>query len=173
MADIFFYESPIGMLKLSAEDGFITGLEMCGDTENAAATLTETEGGPTENDKARNRSVLQEAVSQMDEYFAGKRRKFELKIKFSGTEFQKKVWQALREIPYGETRSYEDIAIAAGDKKAVRAVGQANKRNPIMIIAPCHRVINKNGSLGGFAGGLDAKRYLLELEREHCSHRTD
>ncbi len=89
-----------------------------------------------------------------------------------GTAFQKAVWRELQKIPYGETRSYEDIAVAIGNQKAVRAIGQANGRNPIMIVVPCHRVIRKNGDISGFACGVEAKRYLLNLERENSINRS-
>lgn len=108
--------------------------------------------------------ILCKAERQLEEYFAGKRKTFELDLDFAGTDFQKSVWQALLTIPFGETRSYSDIAHQIGNWKAVRAVGAANGRNPISIIAPCHRVIGMNGSLTGFAGGLEVKRILLELE---------
>ena len=100
----------------------------------------------------------------MNEYFAGNRTGFELDLDFVGTDFQKKVWRALLKIPFGQTRSYGQIARQIGKPKAVRAVGAANGRNPIGIIAPCHRVIGASGALTGFAGGLDAKRRLLALE---------
>ncbi|MDE1152890.1 MAG: methylated-DNA--[protein]-cysteine S-methyltransferase [Micavibrio sp.] len=108
--------------------------------------------------------VLVEAQRQLADYFAGKLRTFSLPLDFNGTDFQKSVWRALLEIPYGETRSYGEIAARIGNPKAVRAVGAANGRNPISIIAPCHRVIGANGTLTGFAGGLAAKDYLLKLE---------
>jgi len=108
--------------------------------------------------------ILCEAEHQLAEYFANKRVKFELELDFAGTDFQKKVWQALLTIPFGETRSYSDIARQIGNAKAVRAVGAAIGKNPISIIAPCHRVIGMNGTLTGFAGGLEAKRILLKLE---------
>ena len=101
------------------------------------------------------------------EYFDGKRKIFDLPLKPEGTEFQLKDWNALREIPYGETRSYKDIAIAIGNPKACRAVGTANHNNPISIIIPCHRVIGSDGSLTGYGGGLDKKTYLLELEQKN------
>jgi methylated-DNA-[protein]-cysteine S-methyltransferase len=108
--------------------------------------------------------VLRETARQLGEYFAGKRQRFELALDFAGTEFQRQVWAALLAIPFGETRSYSDIARQIGNPDAVRAVGAANGRNPISIIAPCHRVIGASGSLTGFAGGLAAKQYLLALE---------
>lgn len=108
--------------------------------------------------------ILCKTEYQLAEYFAGQRTQFELNLDFAGTDFQKQVWQALLTIPFGETRSYSDIAHQIGNEKAVRAVGAANGRNPISIIAPCHRVIGMNGGLTGFAGGLEAKRILLKLE---------
>ena len=112
----------------------------------------------------RNHPVLVEAERQLEEYFAGKRRTFSVKLDFAGTEFQNKVWRALLAIPFGETRSYGDIARQVGNPKAMRAVGAANGRNPISIIAPCHRVVGATGKLTGFAGGLEAKARLLALE---------
>jgi methylated-DNA-[protein]-cysteine S-methyltransferase len=108
--------------------------------------------------------VLRDTARQLREYFAGKRRTFELPLEFRGTDFQRGVWAALLTIPYGETRTYGQIAEQIGNPTAVRAVGAANGRNPISIIAPCHRVIGMNGSLTGFGGGLDAKARLLSLE---------
>lgn len=109
--------------------------------------------------------TLCETERQLIEYFSGNRTQFALKLNFAGTDFQNKVWQALLTIPYGQTRSYSDIAKQIGNEKAVRAVGAANGRNPISIIAPCHRVIGAGGELTGFAGGLTAKKVLLETER--------
>jgi methylated-DNA-[protein]-cysteine S-methyltransferase len=108
--------------------------------------------------------VLQEAERQLQEYFAGTRTRFELELEFVGTDFQKNVWLALLDIPYGQTRSYAQIAAQIGRPKAVRAVGAANGRNPLSIIAPCHRVVGKSGGLTGYAGGLRAKELLLALE---------
>ena len=109
-------------------------------------------------------SCFPEAEKQLGEYFSGKRRIFELELEPEGTPFQVTVLDALMQIPYGETRSYRDIAISIGRPKAVRAVGAANGRNPLPIVIPCHRVIGTNGSLTGFGGGLEAKSFLLELE---------
>ena len=111
--------------------------------------------------------VLVQAQKELGEYFAGKRTRFTVKLDFAGTDFQKQVWKALLEIPFGQTRSYGDIAHKLGRPSAMRAVGAANGRNPISIIAPCHRVIGANGALTGFAGGLDAKKTLLALEAAH------
>jgi len=128
-----------------------------------------------ENDKANrvplgemredaNHPVLIDAARQLEEYFSGKRTSFSVPLDFNGTDFQKKVWKALLTIPFGETRSYAQIANQIDSPKAVRAVGAANGKNPISIIAPCHRVIGSNGDLTGFAGGLAAKTLLLSLE---------
>ncbi len=109
--------------------------------------------------------ILIEAERQLQSYFEGRLSQFSLKLDFKGTDFQKKVWEALLTIPFGETRSYGQIARQIGSPKAVRAVGAANGKNPISIVAPCHRVIGANGALTGFAGGVAAKKYLLGLEQ--------
>jgi methylated-DNA-[protein]-cysteine S-methyltransferase len=111
-----------------------------------------------------NDPTLLEVERQLEEYFGGQRSRFEIPLDFRGTEFQKRVWKALLEIPYGATRTYAEIAVSIGSPKAVRAVGAANGRNPISIVAPCHRVIGSSGELTGFAGGLDRKETLLTLE---------
>jgi methylated-DNA-[protein]-cysteine S-methyltransferase len=148
--------SPVGRLTLIATD------------KGLAAVLWENDNPARVRVKAsaenRRHPVLVEAERQLKDYFAGKRKTFALDLDFDGTAFQKKVWNALLAIPFGETRSYRDIARQIGRPKAVRAVGAANGRNPISIIAPCHRVIGTNGKLTGFAGGLDAKAALLRLE---------
>ena len=150
--------SPVGILKLVA-------------TENAlVAVLWENENPKRvrlgELIEQVNHPILLETQKQLREYFAGTRQQFDLPLDFEGTVFQKKVWQALLGIPFGETRSYRDIAAQVGNIKAVRAVGAANGKNPISIIAPCHRVVGVNGKLVGFAGGLNNKEILLGLEKE-------
>lgn len=112
----------------------------------------------------RNDSLYPEAREQLGEYFAGQRTEFAMPLAPVGTDFQKRVWQQLRQIPFGETRSYGEIAEALGGPTLTRAVGAANGRNPLGVIVPCHRVIGADGSLTGYAGGLDRKRFLLELE---------
>jgi len=112
--------------------------------------------------------LIQKAAAQIKEYLAGKRKQFKLPLVMHGTEFQMAVWQALQKIPYGETRSYKEIAAMIGRPKAVRAVGMANNRNPISIIVPCHRVVGHDGKLVGYGGGLPIKQSLLELERQSC-----
>lgn len=113
---------------------------------------------------------LQEAASQLKDYFSGNRNTFDLKINPHGTEFQKKVWQALLEIPFGKTMSYHQLSVKLGDVKAIRAVASANGRNPLWIVVPCHRVIGSDGSLTGYAGGLWRKKWLLEHETPPIQH---
>jgi methylated-DNA-[protein]-cysteine S-methyltransferase len=148
--------SPVGRLKLVASDtGLAAILWENDDPKRVRLNIVgEDPGHP----------VLVETERQLREYFAGKRQRFSVKMEFAGTEFQRKVWQALLAIPFGETRSYGDIARELGNPGAVRAVGAANGRNPISIIAPCHRVIGATGKLTGFAGGLEVKARLLALE---------
>jgi methylated-DNA-[protein]-cysteine S-methyltransferase len=155
----YFYKtmhSPVGELKLVANGNGLAAVLWENDNPSRVRL------GPLEED--RNHPVLREAERQLSDYFAGKRETFSLKLDFAGTDFQKKVWNALTTIPFGQTRSYGQIARQIGHPKAVRAVGAANGRNPISIIAPCHRVIGSNGKLTGFAGGLKAKAALLEME---------
>jgi len=140
--------SPIGKLRINAEHGHIVSIDF-----NA-------EGGAS----GEPEPVLAEAANQLKEYFAGERREFDLPLAPGGTDFQQTVWHALKAIPFGELRSYRDVADEIGKPKAVRAVGAANGQNPIPIVVPCHRVIGSDGSLTGFAGGLDMKRALLALE---------
>lgn len=118
----------------------------------------------TKNPKIQETNLILKVKSQLDEYFSRRRKVFDLPLNPQGTEFQKKVWQALTQIEYGKTCTYKDIAVAIGNPKASRAVGMANNKNPIPIIIPCHRVIGTNGNLTGYAGGLDIKRELLEYE---------
>lgn len=122
---------------------------------------TPTRGGDTWIESAEK---IQPYRAQLEEYFAGRRKKFDLPLDLQGTDFEKRCWQALLTIPYGETRSYADIARAVGSPKAFRAVGMANHNNPVAIVVPCHRVIGANGDLTGYGGGLEVKRKLLELE---------
>lgn len=113
----------------------------------------------------KNKDFFGEAERQLESYFSGRLKSFDLKLASKGTDFQKSVWKALCEIPYGETRTYKDIAASIGKPKACRAVGLANNRNPIAIIVPCHRVIGSNGKLVGYASGVDVKEFLLGLEK--------
>ena len=118
-----------------------------------------------ETQKCDKLPLFDETFKQLDEYFEGRRKTFDLPIKLNGTQFQMKVWEELKKIPYGQTVSYEYIAQKIGNKKACRAVGMANNKNPICIIVPCHRVVGKNGSLTGYAFGNDIKARLLEIEK--------
>ncbi|MGL4740579.1 MAG: methylated-DNA--[protein]-cysteine S-methyltransferase [Sarcina sp.] len=111
--------------------------------------------------------VIDNTILQLEEYFLGKRKSFDLPLEFNGTDFQKNVWKSLLEIPYGESATYKDIAKKIGNEKAVRAVGGANNKNKIMIVVPCHRVIGSNGKLIGYAGGLEKKEILLNLEYDN------
>ncbi|AEV60997.1 cysteine methyltransferase [Pseudomonas ogarae] len=149
-------QSPVGQLILVARETRLAAILW----ENER--LNRVRLGPLEEDTEH--PLLKETERQLLEYFAGQRRRFELELDFAGTDFQIRVWHALLTIPFGETRSYRDIAVQIGQPTAVRAVGAANGRNPISIIAPCHRVIGSSGSLTGFAGGLAAKQLLLSLE---------
>jgi len=125
----------------------------------------------SEGEAAPRHPLVTKAIQQLQEYFTGRRREFDLPLAPAGSDFQMRVWQALRQIPYGETRSYGEVARAIGWEKAARAVGAANGANPIAIVIPCHRVIQADGSLGGYGGGTELKRYLLELERSVIAGR--
>jgi methylated-DNA-[protein]-cysteine S-methyltransferase len=149
-------DSPIGRLKLVATDAGLAGILWENDRRYAGRFLPIV-GAP-------DHPILVKAERQLDEYFEGGRTSFDIPLDFLGTDFQKQVWAALLTIPYGETRSYGEIARQIGNPKAVRAVGGAANRNPIAIIAPCHRVLGSSGGLTGFAGGLVAKTCLLALE---------
>ncbi|MHC8410675.1 methylated-DNA--[protein]-cysteine S-methyltransferase [Pseudomonas sp. Hz4] len=148
--------SPVGELKLVANGSRLAAILWENDKPNRVRL------GPMS--EAADNPILVRAVQQLQEYFAGTRDRFELDLEFAGTDFQKKVWQALLTIPFGATRSYSEIARQIGNPSAVRAVGAANGKNPISIVAPCHRVIGASGKLTGFAGGLEAKERLLMLE---------
>ena len=117
--------------------------------------------------ESKKNSIIEETISQLNEYLDGKRKKFDLTISYEGTAFQQSVWKQLTTIPYGKTISYKEQASAMGDPKKARAVGTANGKNPLSIIVPCHRVIASDGTLGGYAGGLKVKKFLLELERSN------
>lgn len=150
-----FLSSPIGQLLLAGDED---GLELL---EFPAGGKP----GKPSPDWQRRDGPFQEAKRQLNEYFAGERREFTVALKAHGTPFQLEVLKALQRIPYGETKSYAEIAREIGRPRAVRAVGAANGRNPLPIVIPCHRVIGSNGSLTGFGGGLPAKRFLLDLEQ--------
>lgn len=133
--------------------------------EEDGALLAVTTHRPRPEDGVEEETTLiREAHRQLGEYLDGERRVFDLPLRPRGTDFQRRVWQALRDIPYGQTRSYRDVAAAIGNPKAVRAVGMANNRNPLLVVVPCHRVIGSDGKLVGYAAGLDKKAFLLSLE---------
>ncbi|MCH5259006.1 MAG: methylated-DNA--[protein]-cysteine S-methyltransferase [Lachnospiraceae bacterium] len=159
------YESPIGVLKISESDGKITNLCLHSKVSDIAANTVVQQAQEDRNCSGQPCELLKEACRQLDEYFQGKRTEFDLPLAYAGTPFQKSVWRELQRIPYGETRSYEDIAVGVGNPKAVRAVGQANNKNPILLLIPCHRVIHKSGDISGFACGIKTKKYLLALEK--------
>ena len=143
-----YYKSPIGILEIIMENNNLISLKI---TDKIVIPNKET-------DFTKNIKI------QLDEYFSGKRKIFDIKINPKGTKFQKRVWNELLKIPYGKTKSYSDIAVAIGNKKAQRAIGNACNKNPIMIIIPCHRVISKNGNISGFAYGIGIKQKLLNIE---------
>lgn len=149
----FVYDSPIGPLTLASDGNAITQLEF----ENPKHPLPPV---PRGRDK-----VIDKACKELDLYFAGKLKTFTVPVAPQGTAFQKKAWAALQKIPYGDTRSYGQQAKVIGSPAASRAVGAANGRNPIAVIIPCHRVIGSNGSLTGFGGGMERKKFLLDLEQ--------
>jgi len=147
----YTYDSPYGTVIIESDGNAITGIKTGKskkpEGKKEASTLTDV------------------AAKQLEEYFAGKRKKFDLPLNPAGTDFQISVWKALQNIPYGKTRSYKQVAEMIGNKKACRAVGMANNKNPIWIVIPCHRVIGADGTLTGYGGGLNMKKRLLELEK--------
>lgn len=151
-----FIDSPVGQLKLIAKDSALAAILWENERPNRVLL------GAMREDQGSD--ILNRTEQQLAQYFDGSRQRFDLPLHFHGTDFQKRVWQALLTIPFGQTRSYLDIAVQIGNPAAVRAVGAANGKNPISIVAPCHRVIGSSGALTGFAGGLAAKQRLLTLE---------
>ncbi|AJA46548.1 methylated-DNA--protein-cysteine methyltransferase, constitutive [Clostridium pasteurianum DSM 525 = ATCC 6013] len=152
MNKTFYYETKIGKIGITEDGKAITNIYF-GESPSKDINLIET-------------PLLKEAYKQLQEYFHGKRKTFQLPLAPKGTDFQQKVWEALRKIPYGSTCSYKDVAIKIGNINACRAVGMANNRNPIPIIIPCHRVIGTNGKLVGYGGGLKIKEMLLKIENK-------
>ena len=144
-----WYDSPIDILKIAEDDQGITEVSF---QEEIGA------------DQREGSLYLEMTLRQLEEYFAGTRRSFDVPLSLKGTEFQKNVWHALMSISYGKTVSYQDIAAMIGNEKASRAIGNANHHNPVVIIVPCHRVIRADGSIGGYGGGIERKKYLLNLE---------
>ena len=153
-------ETPVGRLLLAATEEGLTHILFL----NCDGSLRREQRRPVGVESERAREILRDAVQQIEEYFAGHRTSFDLPLVPTGTPFQEYVWMGLRSIPYGETRSYGELAETIGNPSAVRAVGAANGANPLSIVVPCHRVIGHDRSLTGFGGGLDAKRQLLQLE---------
>ena len=149
--NIFYYKTAIGNLCVEAEGEYITHILFDGQAAPKDAEVKET-------------AVIKETGRQLAEYFAGKRKTFDVPLAPKGTPYQQKVWQALIDVKYGETATYKQIAERTGNAKASRAVGMCNNKNPIPIIVPCHRIIGTSGKLVGYAGGLDVKQKLLELE---------
>lgn len=153
MKNSFYYNTKIGRMEIEENGEAITRIDYVHKDIEKVTYGEET-------------ALLKKAIKQLNEYFEGKRSVFNLPLAPEGTEFQKKVWNALREIPFGETKSYGEIAKIIGNEKAPRAVGMANNKNPIMIVIPCHRVIGANGKLVGYAAGLEVKEILLRLEKD-------
>jgi methylated-DNA-[protein]-cysteine S-methyltransferase len=152
MKYVYYNDTIVGEVGVVEEDGYIIEVLVNEKIKDAEIKLT---------------NLIQETFDQLDDYFKGKRKEFDIKIKLKGTSFQQKVWEELVRIPYGSTLSYKDIATKIGNMKASRAVGRANNKNPIPIIVPCHRVIGKNGKLVGYAMGLEIKQMLLDLENKY------
>ena len=150
-----FYQTPLGLIRICETGGFLTRVNFVEQT--LVSKKQQSESKPFG-------SLLKDACRQLDEYFEGKRKKFDLALKPNGTFFQRIAWESLLLIPYGETKNYLQQAESVGNPKAIRAIGQANSKNPISIFIPCHRVIGKNGSMTGYAGGLERKTKLLGLE---------
>ncbi len=150
MADKYYgyYKSPIGILEIVTSEDSLLSVTFTAEQKQTDINI----------------AILDRAIQQLDEYFQGKRKDFDLKLYLDGTDFQKKVWQQLKNIPFGKTISYKELAAKIGNDKASRAVGGANNKNKIAIVVPCHRVIGANKELTGYAGGLDKKKWLLEHE---------
>ena len=156
MENFAVYAFPFGFLKIGYREELVLFLETLKHSDHPGQKTAFTE----------------KVFREITEYLEGKRKSFTFAYELRGTEFQKRVWRALTEIPYGETRSYKEIAIAIGNEKAARAVGLANNKNPVAIVVPCHRVIGSNGKLVGYAGGLPMKQALLQLEQAHNRENT-
>lgn len=153
MENAYFYDTEVGKIYITDDGKSITGLYFGKINFPENFIMKETD-------------IIKKAINQLNDYFSGKRRKFDLPLAPCGTDFQKTVWRELQNIPYGETRSYKEIAEKIGRFKAFRAVGHANNKNPIPIFIPCHRVIGADGSLVGYGGGIEIKKYLLDMEKK-------
>jgi methylated-DNA-[protein]-cysteine S-methyltransferase len=156
------YDSPVGQLTLVASDAGLQAVWWPADARS-----------PVTRESDDEHPVLRVTAGQLDEYFSGGRREFDLPLDPTGTPFQQKVWEVLRGIPYGQTITYGEQARLLGDARKARAVGAANGRNPISIIVPCHRVVGSTGALTGFAGGVETKRWLLDFERAQAGERMN
>ncbi|WP_252314491.1 methylated-DNA--[protein]-cysteine S-methyltransferase [Sinobaca sp. H24] len=170
MKDMLYYTevtSPIGPLTLFSSHKGLMAVKFA-NAEEAVPLFNiwalKVRGADFELEESA--SALKEAMKQLNEYFNGERKDFSITYDLEGTPFQKAVWEALIDVPYGKTASYKEIAASAGSEKAVRAVGNANNKNPIPIMIPCHRIIGSNGALVGYGGGMNKKIYLLEMEKE-------
>lgn len=156
MLTVAYIDTPIGRLRLRASEQGLEGVDHTNQQKYSNVDWNENAGHP----------ILKQAINELDEYFLKNRTTFSVPLSPQGTDFQKQVWKALLTIPYGETASYSDIAHQINNPKAVRAVGLANGKNPLSIFIPCHRIIGKNGTLTGYAGGLKAKTILLDHESQ-------
>lgn len=150
-----YYKTPIGIAEIVGNDDGVQSISVMDDNKDFSASLELTNGIP---------ECLQVCITQLEEYFSGERTEFDLKLNPQGTDFQKKVWKELLNIPFGKTRTYLEQTKKIGDPKAIRAVASANGKNPLWIVVPCHRVIGSDGSLTGYAGGIWRKKWLLEHE---------
>ncbi|MCC0781983.1 methylated-DNA--[protein]-cysteine S-methyltransferase [Clostridioides sp. ES-S-0108-01] len=155
MKNIFYYETKIGKIGIAEKNNYITNL------------FFGTSGLDSERYLAKETKIIKEASKQLKEYLDGDRKEFDLPLQLSGGEFSKKVWNELCKIPYGETKTYIELANIINNPKSYRAVGMANSKNPISIFIPCHRLVGSNGSLRGYLGGIKIKEYLLKLEKEN------
>ena len=162
-------DTPIGPLRIIASQDAILCVEQAGRESLDAGAQADQIPADRIITGDSSGELVKNCEAQLTEYFAGERRAFDLPVRPEGTDFQKNVWEHLRDIPYGETRTYGELAAMAGNKKASRAVGMANHCNPILILVPCHRVIGADGSLTGYAAGLEAKKYLLQMEKEYTA----
>ncbi len=156
LKNIFFYQTEIGEIGIEENARAITNVYFGRQPISSDATLKET-------------ALLKESAKQLNEYLQGNRKVFDLPLEPTGTEFQTKVWTNLLTIPYGQTYSYREVASSIGKEKATRAVGNANNKNPILIFIPCHRVVGSDGKLVGYAGGLEIKKHLLNLEKQYAN----
>lgn len=151
----WIYDTPVGAMTITANGSAVTGVAF----------------GAVEACERRETEIIKKAHAQLVEYFEGKRKSFDVPLEPEGTEFQNRVWEALRAVAYGSTKSYKEIAAVVGNERACRAVGMANNKNPIAIFIPCHRVIGADGSLVGYGAGLDIKKMLLDLESRECNNQ--